>query len=227
MADFLNDEANEDISSQRTADSNDVKSTGNQQQSDRSVLPQLTEEEIAERKQLELELTESADALISKEQVRERKRSNEVIELLDGRRFTIGELQVISMEALPYYPKFPNDVPFYSKLYKLLGLDSDPHSYYKPKIIAKITNEIIYSRFKQEVIPVFDTLNPLDSYGKRKKKNHQYLTSEGQEQLIMFRDQAIEVMNESRDYHDFRVKMFERYDVPFQMSLFDKNNSEA
>lgn len=165
----------------------------------------------------------SEAALKRKRQKAKEIQLQEIIELQSGLRVSIGE--IVLSQKRPYEAQFPNEVPFYSEIYRVLGLQGNPNDYHKPRIVADWTNEIIYGRFDRLVITKLKALNPtLAGSFHRKDKHFQYLNGEGLKYLVQFRDEAIALMKTfaNGEGYAFRKKLFEEYGVPYQTDLFDK-----
>lgn len=192
--------------------------------------PELTPEQVEERLFLSGLLFEQTEQLTKKEQKRRREREREIfesqiIELGDGRKFTLKELQsFVVVVKEPYVALFPNDVAFFSEVYRLNGILQDPKKYRKPYFVSQIIRRIIYGRFGLEVLPALEHLNPITVGGFRKYKLSQHLNSEGKEKIIQFRDDAIGLMKEypAMEWYSFEKEYSKRYGLIFQISLFDK-----
>ena len=76
-------------------------------------------------------------------------------------------------EYAKWTKRFPDD--FYKELFRLRGWDYRD-STLRPKLIGKITNDIIYARLPIGVLDELREKNPVDSSGNRKYKHHQFLT---------------------------------------------------
>jgi hypothetical protein len=110
---------------------------------------------------------------------------------------------------------------FYKEMFRLNNWKFDGGAIYrKPWLAAKYTNEIIYGRFSREILTALQLQNPYIIPGVRKFKHFQYLNADGQALLEKFIDETIQVMKESSDWYDFRVNLFNKYGVPYQLNLF-------
>ncbi len=89
----------------------------------------------------------------------------------------------------------------------------------KPWQAGRLTNEIIYFRFSQEVLPFLRIVNPFVMTGTRKYKHHQYLTPGARNELSLFISQATELMSQFGDWDSFRVEYCKRYNVPYQLKF--------
>jgi hypothetical protein len=89
----------------------------------------------------------------------------------------------------------------------------------KPWQAGRYTNEIIYYRFSQEVLPFLRIVNPFVIPGFRRYKHHQYLTPGARNELSKFISQATEMMREFSDWDSFRIEYCKRYNVPYQLKL--------
>ncbi|HIB37960.1 P63C domain-containing protein [Mesonia sp.] len=112
---------------------------------------------------------------------------------------------------------FPQE--FYQQIFRLNNWNYEGTISVKPWITGKFTNEIIYFRFSNEVLPFLRIINPYVIPGVRKFKHHQYLTKGSRLKLVQFINQAIELMKQSSDWYDFRQKYYDRYNVPYQVKM--------
>lgn len=184
---------------------------------------EISPESLEQRFFEESSILFNAEKELLSAQEKQAREDAEIITLQDGRQFTIGELKLLSNERRPYSPLFPNSVPYFSEIYRLNGWGHlDPKNYNKPSIVGKWTNEMIYGRFPKEILPALQYLNPFT--GKfRKDKHFQYLTEEGQQFVVQYRDETIEIMKKCSDWYEFRQKLHDAYGVPYQIQLFGGN----
>lgn len=124
----------------------------------------------------------------------------------------------ILREPAEYKPIFKQE--YYQHIYRLNSWPFDGAISHKKWKVGKFTNEIIYFRFSNEVLPLLRILNPYIFPGIRKSKHHQHLTTESRMKLELFIDQAIDLMAECNEWHDFKVKYCTKYNVPYQLRLF-------
>lgn len=89
----------------------------------------------------------------------------------------------------------------------------------KPWQAGRYTNEIIYFRFSQEVLPFLRIVNPCVIPGIRKYKHHQYLTPGARTELSKFIFQATELMRNFDDWDSFRIEYCKKYNIPYQLKL--------
>lgn len=108
---------------------------------------------------------------------------------------------------------------YYKEIYRLCGWPIPKKISTKPWIVGKYTNEIIYYRFSNEVLPFLRIVNPYRIPGKRKYKHHQYLTKGGRIKLSQFIEEAIEEMKKHADWNSFRIAYCNKYNVPYQLKL--------
>lgn len=153
---------------------------------------------------------------------------NEKFHLINGAEFSIAGLKkYIADSVRDYSPKFR--LKFYEEIFRLKGWKKeDAKNYLKPAEVAHITNEFIYGRFPREVLPVIQWRNKFvfvgDGIAIRANKNFQLLTEKGENMLLSFIEEAIDVMENSESWHEFTVKYSNKFGLPFQTSLFDSNN---
>ncbi|MCP4614722.1 MAG: hypothetical protein GY845_39075 [Planctomycetes bacterium] len=82
----------------------------------------------------------------------------------------------IAEELLPWTKRFPDE--FYEQLFRLKGWQYRPMSVKRPKIVGKLTNELIYEKLPDGVIDELRGKNPVTLKGYRKYHHHQFLTED-------------------------------------------------
>lgn len=83
----------------------------------------------------------------------------------------------LSEERLAWAKRFPDE--FYHQIYRLRGWSWPPNGRAKPPLLGHITNDIVYDRLPEGVLPKLRELNPTDEETKRRKhKHHQFLSAE-------------------------------------------------
>lgn len=108
---------------------------------------------------------------------------------------------------------------YYKEMFRLNNWSYQGIIAEKPWQAGRYTNEIIYFRFSQEVLPFLRIVNPFVIPGIRKYKHHQYLTSGARIELSKFIYQATELMKEFDDWDSFRIEYCKRYNVPYQLKF--------
>lgn len=108
---------------------------------------------------------------------------------------------------------------YYVQMFRLNNWDCEGTIAEKPWQAGRYTNEIIYYRFSQEVLPFLKIVNPFIIPGIRKYKHHQYLTPGARNELSKFISEATEMMKEFEDWDSFRIEYCKRYNVPYQLKL--------
>jgi hypothetical protein len=82
----------------------------------------------------------------------------------------------ISKELLPWTKRFPDE--FYEQLFKLKGWQYNPPSVKRPKIVGKLTVELVYDRLPKGVLEELRNKNPVTPRGYRKYHHHRFLTED-------------------------------------------------
>lgn len=82
----------------------------------------------------------------------------------------------ISKELLPWAKRFPDE--FYAELFRLKGWSYSPVVVKRPRIVGKLTNQIIYDKLPRGVIDELSRVNPRNEKGRLRHKHHQYLTDD-------------------------------------------------
>jgi len=178
---------------------------------------------VNDRETLQRELIFSADQKILRQGSDEAlDKENLKIQLLGGEILDLERLQVVCKELGEYQPRFVSD--YYQQIFRLNGWqvnEGEPIAQ-KPNIVGKWTKEIIYSRFGKDVLPALELLNPYERIGLRRFKHHQYLNDTGLVKLNQFISESIAVMRECSDWYSFRVKLYEKHGVPYQMDIYEE-----
>lgn len=106
-------------------------------------------------------------------------------------------------ERLAWAKRFPDE--FYKQVYRLKGW-SWPVGKAKTPYLGHITNDIVYERLPEGVLPKLRELNPTQEASKRRKfKHHQFLSEEvGQPDLRDHILQILPIMKISKDWKTFK-----------------------
>jgi hypothetical protein len=125
---------------------------------------------------------------------RERRALNKILEMY------------ISKELLPWSKRFPDE--FYEHLFRLKGWTLNGNK--RPKLIAKLTAELVYEKLPVGVLDHLRRVNPTKENGRRAYTHHQWLTlSTGNVHLDKQIAIVTEFMKAADTWEDF-VKMLER-----------------
>lgn len=109
----------------------------------------------------------------------------------------------LSEERLAWAKRFPDE--FYRQIYRLKGWKW-PVGRAKTPYLGHITNDIVYDRLPEGVLPKLQELNPTDEISKRRKyKHHQFLSENvGQPDLRDHILQILPLMKISRTWDTFK-----------------------
>ena len=109
----------------------------------------------------------------------------------------------LAEERLAWAKRFPNE--FYKQVYRLKGWKW-PVGKAKTPLLGHITNDIVYERLPEGVLPKLRELNPTQEASKRRKyKHHQFLSEEvGQPDLRDHILQILPIMRISKDWKTFK-----------------------
>ncbi|MBO0935095.1 hypothetical protein J2I47_00915 [Fibrella sp. HMF5335] len=150
-------------------------------------------------------------------------RKNEKFSLSEYRRRNKNSSNPMIGEAKPHVVTFPR--PFYTELLRLLGLPYDEESLKrKPKILARITNEIIYLRFPKGTLKELQNRNPITTEGYRLLKHFQLLTDLGEAHLKQFIDGVIEEAKDCVTYSQLYNRLRKKAGDSWQLNLFEEYN---
>lgn len=126
----------------------------------------------------------------------------------------------ISEELLPWAKVFPDE--FYKQIFRLKNWQYNPLSSKRPRLIGKLTNEVVYERLPKGVLEELKKLNPvINENGYRKYKFHQHLTEDiGNIHLKNHLIGVIALMKASASWPKFRRMLERAYPKPYeQLSL--------
>lgn len=188
--------------------------------------PELSEKAIEERAFLTGLLIHQADDLATLSKKRKKEIENTIVEFKSGEKTTVGKIyKIVSSLKQNHDSQFsPKTNPFFREFYRLMGWQNmDYSSYVKPREVADFINKVIYARFKPDVLHSLHVLNPYVGFCVRMHKNYQFLTEEGLKALQQFRDDAIKIMLECENIHQFNVRFYEECSSPFQLDMFQPN----
>lgn len=82
----------------------------------------------------------------------------------------------VSPELLPWTQTFPQE--FYDEMFRLRGWAWKPKKGRRPRLVGRLTNEIVYDRLPPDVVEELRRKNPVVKNGRRKDKNFQWLTED-------------------------------------------------
>ena len=69
-------------------------------------------------------------------------------------------------------------IDYYKQIFRLRGWRFNPGSNARPKLIGKLTNNIVYDRLQPGILKKLKELNPKDDTGRRKRTYQQYFTGD-------------------------------------------------
>lgn len=109
----------------------------------------------------------------------------------------------LAEERLAWAKRFPDE--FYKQIYRLKGWPW-PVGKAKTPLLGHITNDVVYDRLPEGVLPKLQELNPTESESKRRRwKHHQFLSADvGQPDLRDHILQIIPIMKISKDWRSFK-----------------------
>lgn len=187
---------------------------------------EISDESRQEREFIGGMLFAQTEGLVKLEKELKKARNATVIELGNGEKKTVAELNMgrfVTSTIQPYLPKFPNSNSFFAESFRILGIvDRNPNEYIKPKQCREFLLRYIYGRFEKETFLSLIALNPYVFGQGRSCKLFQHLVAEGQAEVEKFRDQAIDMAKKFKDgdYYGFAQAMHSTYGVPYQTRLF-------
>lgn len=98
--------------------------------------------------------------------------------------------------------RFPKD--FYEQIFRLRGWNWDSISAKRPRIVGKITKDIVYARLAPGIVKELEEKNPANEKGYRKARHHQWLTEDvGNPALAQHLHTVITLMRLSQTWDQF------------------------
>ena len=114
----------------------------------------------------------------------------------------------VAKELLPWSKRFPSE--FYEELFRLRGWSYSPISVKRPKLVGKLTSEIVYEKLPRGVLDELRRKNPVVKDGWRRHKHHQFLTEDiGNPHLEKYLAAVIALMRASPSWGRFN-RLLER-----------------
>jgi len=98
--------------------------------------------------------------------------------------------------------RFPKE--FYEQLFRLRGWSWDSISSKRPRIVGRITKDIVYARLAPGIVRELEAKNPANEKGYRKARHHQWLTEDvGNPALAQHLHTVITLMKLSASWEQF------------------------
>lgn len=135
----------------------------------------------------------------------------------------------LSEERLSWAKMFPDE--YYKQLFRLRGWNYSPLSVKRPKLVGKLTNELVYQKLPANVLEELRTLNPVKNKKtwRRGAAHFQHLSQEiGQVDLRDHLLQLIAIMRVSKTWEQFMRNFKEAFPTEGdQLELdLDENDEE-
>ncbi|TWJ04791.1 P63C domain-containing protein [Mucilaginibacter frigoritolerans] len=148
----------------------------------------------------------------------------ERIELTGGGHTSIEEEQeaykkFIAENEYDYDPQYREYIPTFNKL---MGWSEEiTRRFSKPKVAPDTINQCIYDRFGKGFLNYVGVKNKFVKHSMRRRtKHYKLLNHEGIMKLAGFIEDAVGLMNKSKNYYEFRMKHSELFGTHFQPELF-------
>lgn len=126
----------------------------------------------------------------------------------------------ISEELMPWTKRFPDE--FYKQLFRLQGWQFNPLSNKRPRLIGKLTKNIVYERISRDVLEELEKKNPPNASGNRRHKHHQFLTEDiGHPALDKHISGVIALMRASSNKAQFQRALQRAYPLPEEQLKLD------
>jgi len=101
---------------------------------------------------------------------------------------------------------FPDE--FYKEIFRLQGWEWKSISAQRPRMVGKLTKDIVYARLEAGIVKELEDRNPVDEKGYRKARHHQWLTEEiGHRNLAQHLHAVIAFMRVSKNWDQFKLML--------------------
>jgi hypothetical protein len=131
--------------SQKNETASKTGSQGNHKVKPLKKIVEISKEALEERQLLAGLLLQRTEQQAEDGQKLRQKRYEEEFELRSGVKISLKQLDdVVTAARRPYEAMFPNSIPFFKEMYRLLGWnDKDPDSFVKPNVVGRYLKERI------------------------------------------------------------------------------------
>jgi hypothetical protein len=130
----------------------------------------------------------------------------------------------IRKEFLPWSKVFPDE--FYQEMFRLRGWNYSPPQPNRPRLVGRLTNELIYDKLPPGVLEELRARNPVVRNGRRAYKHHRFLTDEiGQPHLEKQLVAVTTLMQAAKSWGAFK-RMFDRVFPPTQPYLLRERDDD-
>jgi hypothetical protein len=133
----------------------------------------------------------------------------------------------LSEERLKWAKTFPDE--YYKQLFRLKGWTYTPLSVKRPKLVGKLTNELVYKKLPVNVLDELKRLNPVKNKKtwRRGAAHFQHLSSDiGQPDLREHLLQLIAVMRASSNWNSFKRNFARAFPSPGDQIEIDLDDEE-
>jgi P63C domain len=128
-------------------------------------------------------------------------------------------------EFLPWTRRFPPE--FYEQMFRLLGWKYRPLSLKRPRLVGKLTSQLVYEKLPKGLLDELRKKNPADETGRRKKKHHQFLTNDiGNPHLEKHLAVVMTLMRISPNWRVFMTHFSRAFPGEAEQMNFDFANEE-
>lgn len=134
----------------------------------------------------------------------------------------------LSEERLKWAKMFPDE--YYRQLFRLRGWTYSPMSVKRPKLVGKLTNQLVYEKLPANALEELRRLNPVKNKKtwRREATHFQHLSKDlGQVDLRDHILQLIAIMRVSRNWEVFKRNFAQAFPVPgVQIEMFDEADED-
>lgn len=131
----------------------------------------------------------------------------------------------VNPEFLPWTQRFPPE--FYEQMFRLWGWQYSPPSLKRPRLVGKLTSQLVYEKLPKGLLDELRRKNPADETGRRKRKHHQFLTNDiGNPHLEKHLAVVITLMRISPNWRVFMTHFERAFPSEVQQMKFEFGDDE-
>lgn len=132
----------------------------------------------------------------------------------------------IAKEFLPWTKRFP-DI-FYEELFRLKGWSYNPMTVKRPRMVGKLTNELVYDKLPEGVLEELKKVTPKSEKGNYTKRFHQSLSQDiGNPHLEKHLASVITLMKVSPNWSNFKRLFVRAFGGQMDMGFEDDDKKEG
>ena len=132
----------------------------------------------------------------------------------------------ISKALLPWVQRFPDD--FFKEIYRLHGWQFKEGQTRGPRVVGRLINKLVYEQLPPGVLQELNRRNPIQPYGYRRYKHHQYLTEDIGHPHLNSQVASVMTLMRVSDNKDQFIRFFEKaFPKKWQQMRFEYEEEKA